>query len=150
MPLVVGAAHAVCELDILFLRREGTESLITKPRDEYGGDLDNRIKIFLDARSEYREEQEVPPTDYETWESGAFFCLLEDDSLITKLSIEADVLPGLYKNDERKHVRDHCERDTKDYLDHALQLLVIGGLIEARIVGCDAFATVNSSAVIFN
>lgn len=106
VPLVVGAAHAVCHLNILFLRREDTGALITKRQDEYGGDLDNRIKIFLDALRVPQEEKEVPPNvKYELWETGfPFYCLLEDDSLITKLSVEADVLPGMYHPSEQKHV----------------------------------------------
>jgi hypothetical protein len=106
IPLVIGAMHAVCELDILFLRRETNESLITKPKDEYGGDLDNRIKIFLDALRVPRASNEIPSNvRYEEWEnSHKFFCLLEDDALITKLSIEADILPGTYKHAEQKDV----------------------------------------------
>ncbi len=106
VPIVVGAADAVCHLDILFLRREHTDSLILKPKDEYGGDLDNRLKIFLDALRVPQEEKEVPVGIVpEPWEQGPFYCLLEDDSLITKLCIEADVLAGLHRPDEHKHVK---------------------------------------------
>jgi hypothetical protein len=103
VPLIVGAAHAVCHLDILFLRREESESLITKPKDEYGGDLDNRLKIFLDALRVPLNESEVPASAKP--DEFPFCCLLEDDSLITKLSIEADILPGLYKKAEQRHVQ---------------------------------------------
>jgi hypothetical protein len=103
VPLIVGAAHAICHLEILFLRREESESLISKPKDVYGGDLDNRIKIFLDALRAPQEEKEIP--DAFQADEEPFFCLLEDDSLITKVSIEADVLPGLYLRDQRKEVQ---------------------------------------------
>jgi hypothetical protein len=48
-PLVCGDLGNVCELDILFFRREDNRALIVNPRDEYGGDLDNRLKIFFDS-----------------------------------------------------------------------------------------------------
>ena len=95
----------MCHLEILFLRREETEALITKPKDEYGGDLDNRLKIFLDALRVPLEEKEIPKNvTYDPWEPNPTICLLEDDSLITKLTIESDVLPGLYRPEKQKDV----------------------------------------------
>jgi hypothetical protein len=47
VPLVCDDFGITCDLDILFFRRENPGSLIKKPRDEYGGDLDNRMKIFF-------------------------------------------------------------------------------------------------------
>jgi hypothetical protein len=83
----------VCHLEILFLRREGTGSLISKPKDEYGGDLDNRLKIFLDALRVPVSVDEIPSDAVpEGNEQPYFYCLLEDDALITKVQVEADRL----------------------------------------------------------
>jgi hypothetical protein len=74
----------LCGLDVLFLRPD-------KPGGLWAGDIDNRIKTLIDALRiptanemyvERRPEQDEQP----------FFCLLEDDKLVTKLSIETDQL----------------------------------------------------------
>ena len=101
VPLVVEALHMVCELDILFLRREQPGSLISKPKDEYGGDLDNRLKMLLDALRLPREAKEVPGTAHPDPEQAPFFCLLEDDSLITKFQVESDTLLGSHSGDPK-------------------------------------------------
>jgi hypothetical protein len=44
LPIVREDLHLVCDLDILFLRRENPGSLISG-----GGDLDNRLKVLFDA-----------------------------------------------------------------------------------------------------
>jgi len=93
-PLIVGAVHMVCHLDILFLRREAPGSLIMKPKDEYGGDLDNRLKIFFDGLKMpcFQDlPKDAAPEDGE----HPFLCLLEDDSLITKFQVESDTLLGI-------------------------------------------------------
>ena len=94
VPIVLGAMKMVCELDILFLRRERPGSLMSKPKDEYGGDLDNRLKILLDALRLPREAKEVPPGARPTAHQTPFLCLLEDDSLITRFQVESDTLLG--------------------------------------------------------
>jgi hypothetical protein len=102
IPLVVGSLHMVCELDILFLRRERPGALLTKPRDEYGGDLDNRLKIFLDALRVPREAKEVPRGITPEAKETPFYCLLEDDALITKFQVESDTLLGRSPSPENK------------------------------------------------
>jgi hypothetical protein len=94
IPLIVGSLPAVCELDILFLRREQPGSLILKPRDDYGGDLDNRIKILFDALRVPCKLEELPVGAAPAAEEAPFYCLLEDDSLITKFQVESDTLLG--------------------------------------------------------
>lgn len=58
-----------------------------------GGDIDNRLKTLLDALSVPKDGQ-VPSG--EVWEPGEdpFHCLLEDDNLVTGLSISVDRLLG--------------------------------------------------------
>ena len=85
VPLVTFNMRVVCSLDILFLRPDRPGGLI------WAGDIDNRIKTLFDAlRIPVANEQyhlRTPADDEEP-----FFCLLEDDKLITKVSIETDQL----------------------------------------------------------
>jgi hypothetical protein len=94
VPLIVEALGATCELDILFLRRERPGTLIRKPKDEYGGDLDNRLKLFLDALRCPTAAHEVPPGATPQADELPFLCLLQDDALITKFQVESDTLLG--------------------------------------------------------
>ncbi len=84
LPLVRRDLHLVCDLDILFLRREIPGGLLQS------GDLDNRIKTLFDALSIPNDDQihGFEPTDAEK----LFFCLLEDDSLITGFRVRSDRL----------------------------------------------------------
>jgi hypothetical protein len=79
-------------------------SLLKKKRDEYGGDLDNRLKIFFDALRMSRETQEIPDGSYPADGESPFYCLLEDDALITKFQVESDTLLGEAQTNP-KHVR---------------------------------------------
>jgi len=84
VPLVSNALELVCHLDILFLRRENPGELV-----RHGGDLDARLKTLFDALR-------IPSTCEGLKEPGEnenpFFCLLEDDALITGLQITTDRL----------------------------------------------------------
>lgn len=100
IPIAIDRFAATCELDILFLRRERPGTLITKPKDEYGGDLDNRLKLFLDALRCPTGSQELPAGATPGPQEEPFLCLLEDDSLITKFQVESDTLLGGATSDE--------------------------------------------------
>lgn len=85
VPLVRESLKLACELNILFLRQGQPGSLILP-----GGDIDNRIKTLFDALK-------VPgPEDMKREElddiSQPFFCLLQDDALITGFDVETDRL----------------------------------------------------------
>ncbi len=84
-PLVSKRLDLMCELDIVFLRRQAPGQLIGE-----GGDIDNRIKTLLDALSM------PPPAQQKHFEqatsSDPIHCLLQDDSLVTRLSVETDRL----------------------------------------------------------
>lgn len=97
VPLVCNRLDLVCGLDILFLRRENPGDLLSP-----GGDIDNRIKTLLDALRVPRDGSEISGTP----EAGEnpFFCLLEDDCLVTDLNVTTDRLlrplgTGSHKND---------------------------------------------------
>lgn len=83
VPLVRRQEDSFCALNILFLRR-GTPGKIV----DQGGDLDNRLKTLFDALKvpdTTRGLPEGPEPDFDP-----MFCLLQDDSQITSLSVTTD------------------------------------------------------------
>lgn len=84
-PLVTRKLDLYAELSVLLFRQQPRGTLITD-----GGDLDNRLKTLLDGlripRGANEGRQGTPPED----EPNPFFCLLEDDSLVTKVSVESE------------------------------------------------------------
>ncbi len=87
IPFVSEKLFIVAELTISFLRPEEPGSIITQ-----GGDIDNRIKTLLDALRMPKIPNEVPKGDVPRVDENPFFCLLEDDNLITKLTVSTDRL----------------------------------------------------------
>jgi len=85
VPLVNEVWGAACSLDILFLRREAKTGIVQT------GDLDNRIKLLIDALR-IPKENEFPEGIDPLKEPNPFFCLLSDDSLITQFRVTADRL----------------------------------------------------------
>jgi hypothetical protein len=85
VPLINEAFGMVCELDILFLRR-GVPGKLIMP----GGDIDNRIKTLLDALRIPNNGHEVKGSPEPNEEP--FFCLLEDDALVTRVNVTTDRL----------------------------------------------------------
>jgi hypothetical protein len=85
VPLVRKEAGFTCSLKILFLRRGHPGELISS-----GGDIDNRVKVLFDGLKMPKNYGEIQATP----EHGEdpFFCLLEDDSLITTVEITTDRL----------------------------------------------------------
>jgi len=87
IPLVTRHNGLVCELDITLLR-PGEIGAIVK----HGGDIDNRLKVLLDSLQKpidgdhIRDKADDAPTPNPT------YCLLQDDSLIIKLSVTVDRL----------------------------------------------------------
>ena len=81
VPLVNTPQEVHCHLAIRLHARTGPGDIVF-----YGGDLDNRLKTIFDALrmpTGLAELPEMSPTEGQT-----VFCLLEDDRLITRLSIE--------------------------------------------------------------
>ena len=93
MPIVLEDMDVACGLDILFLRpHQSGKALIQS------GDLDNRLKTLFDAlRMPKVGESLDSPQEHE----DSFFCLLQDDSLIDRVSITTDWLldPAAYVSD---------------------------------------------------
>jgi hypothetical protein len=86
VPLINDAGGFTCSLDILFLRRDNPGNLI-----QNGGDIDNRIKVLLDGLRMPRTVEEIGGYSIAA-DEDPFFCLLEDDKLISKLAVTTDRL----------------------------------------------------------
>lgn len=87
-PLICAEMNAIAELRVTLLRPEAPGHLLTQ-----GGDIDNRMKTLFDALTMPRHANALadgvqPMSD----EKPYFFCLLEDDNLVTALSIETHQL----------------------------------------------------------
>jgi hypothetical protein len=87
-PLVAQELNAVAELKVILLRPEPPGHLLTQ-----GGDIDNRLKTLFDALTMPRlmnalPKEEVAPSANES----PFFCLLEDDNLVTSVSVRTEQL----------------------------------------------------------
>lgn len=96
VPLATEDLGLQCGLDILFLRPDPPGKLVQS------GDIDNRLKTLFDCLR--------VPVAGEGWHALApaedelpFFCLMEDDRLISKIAVETDMLldPKAGQNDVR-------------------------------------------------
>jgi hypothetical protein len=81
VPFVNRYMHLLCDLDILFMRREPAGRLFE------GSDLDNRIKTLFDALKAPQSTDQIPASDQPQDGESPFLCLVEDDSLISGFSI---------------------------------------------------------------
>jgi hypothetical protein len=87
VPLVLREMELQCSVEVLYLRAGRHGDVLTS-----AGDIDNRLKTLFDALSMPRDASQVGK--YTSPEEGEtpFYCLLEDDSVITQASVEADFL----------------------------------------------------------
>jgi hypothetical protein len=94
--LVRAKLNLVCDLDILFLRRENPGQLISG-----GGDIDNRIKVLFDALRMPQDDNEVRGF-VSSDPNKMLLCLTEDDRLITGFRVTTDRLlePGRSEAEE--------------------------------------------------
>lgn len=98
VPLVNEDFALFCELDVLFLRRENPGQLVLQ-----GGDIDNRLKTLFDALHVPNNCTEVEGVPEES--EKPFYCLLEDDSLITSVHVRTDrLLTSLKSGQNEKDV----------------------------------------------
>jgi hypothetical protein len=87
VPLVTERLNNVAKLHITVLTPEEPGRVVTQ-----GGDLDNRLKTLLDALRVPKNENELPADDAPQSGEDPFFCLLEDDALISGLTVASDRL----------------------------------------------------------
>lgn len=97
VPLVSKAGGFTCSLEILFLRRDNPGHLIAS-----GGDIDNRIKVLFDGLRMPNTVAELGGIPLEQ-DEDPFFCLLEDDNLITSVSVTTDRLLIPQDSNEKLH-----------------------------------------------
>lgn len=86
LPLVTGQLCLRCSLEILFLRREERNYILQS------GDIDGRIKTLFDALRIINTGEELPPGAAPEADEDPFFCLLEDDNLISEVHIKTGQL----------------------------------------------------------
>jgi len=55
-------------------------------------DIDNRLKTLVDALKVPKKQGELPPDAVPSEDEDPFFCLLEDDKLLTAIRVETDQL----------------------------------------------------------
>ena len=101
-PLVTTRYDLVATIELLFLRPEPPGRLITQ-----GGDIDNRLKTLFDALRMPRVASEIPSGDAPQQGENPFFCLLQDDALITEIDVKTDVLldPGASSSEAHLFIR---------------------------------------------
>ncbi|NTU74387.1 hypothetical protein HGB07_09740, partial [Candidatus Roizmanbacteria bacterium] len=109
VPLISQDLHLICELNIVMLRPEPPGLLITQ-----GGDIDNRLKTLFDALRVPKNIGELPKEAAVAPDEEPFYCLLEDDNLITSISVRTDRLLTSSGNDSEVHLDIQVEtRSTK-------------------------------------
>ena len=87
LPLVSNYLGLACSLDILFLRRDNPGGFIVS-----GGDIDNRLKVLFDALRMPENCEQIPKGWAPSEDERPLYCLLEDDSLIHKVTVRTDAL----------------------------------------------------------
>lgn len=86
VPLVRETEALICSIDILFLRPDVPGSLIKS------ADIDSRLKTLFDAFKMPVDSAQLGKYQQPSEDENPFYCLLEDDKLITHVSVETDML----------------------------------------------------------
>jgi hypothetical protein len=86
-PLVTQRNHLACQLSITFLRQQAPGQLLGE-----GGDIDNRLKTLLDALRMPKKDEAQQAKIETRADNDPIHCLLQDDALVTKVSVETDRL----------------------------------------------------------
>lgn len=126
IPLISPDLHLVCELQIYMLKPEPPGSLITQ-----GGDIDNRLKTLFDALRMPKNVGELPKNVNVESDEDPFFCLLEDDNLITSVNVKADRYLIDQSNNSQVHLYIQVEtRPTKTIIkkEGSKNVEIAGGL----------------------
>jgi len=90
VPLVTEQFALRCSVDILLLRPDETQVIHSD-----GGDLDGKVKTIFDALQIPKSLEGINEPDKD---ESLFYCLLEDDKLITEVRVVADQLLKLPKD----------------------------------------------------
>ncbi|QSV64030.1 MAG: hypothetical protein HEQ26_15975 [Dolichospermum sp. DL01] len=110
VPLIRENLDLIAEIDIILLTSESLGAIV----NNYG-DIDNRLKTLFDGLrcpSKQGEIKDQEPDDDEK----PFFCLLEDDKLITKVSVTTKRLLGSdIKKDQVRLILSIIVKRNNDY-----------------------------------
>lgn len=87
VPLVAAEMNVIAELSIVLLRPEPPGGLLTQ-----GGDIDNRLKTLFDALSMPQQANSLPRDASRQQGECPFFCLLENDNLVTSVAVRTEQL----------------------------------------------------------
>lgn len=82
VPLVRKAWRLSCSVGVLFLRHDPPGSVLT------AGDLDNRVKTLIDTLRMPANVGELRGNEQPSSDEDPFFCLLEDDNLVSAIRVE--------------------------------------------------------------
>jgi hypothetical protein len=87
VPLVREKLSLLCELHVLFLRRDRPGGVL------HAGDIDNRVKTLIDALRMPKSTAELGAA-YATPAAGEepFYVLMEEDKLVSAFSVDTDLL----------------------------------------------------------
>lgn len=86
VPLVTRDLNVLCGMKILFLRPEPPGEVISS------GDIDNRLKTLFDALDTPQSTGELGGSSSPSAAEQPFYTLLEDDKLVSSLSVDTDML----------------------------------------------------------
>jgi hypothetical protein len=87
VPLVAAEMNVIAEVSIVLLRPEPPGGLLTQ-----GGDIDNRLKTLFDALSMPQQANSLPRGASPQEGERPFFCLLENDNLVTSVAVRSEQL----------------------------------------------------------
>ncbi len=92
VPVVSGELKLIASVDVTVLRPEQPGRLLVQ-----GGDMDNRLKTLFDALAIPPHENQIPPGVQPAADEAPFYCVLEDDSLVTSVAVHTEHLltPGV-------------------------------------------------------
>lgn len=103
VPLVTADLFLWCGIEVLYLRPEKPGRILQ------GSDIDGHLKTLFDALKKPQQKQDLGGYDIPGPAEDPFFCLLQNDSLVSHVSIEADrmldpLLGGLPNKDDARLV----------------------------------------------
>lgn len=94
VPLITDSIGALCSIDVLYLRNDPPGSVFS------AGDLDNRLKTLFDALTMPKDRHQLGDYTTPREDEKPFFCLLQDDALVTRVTAETDTLLSPVQNDQ--------------------------------------------------
>ncbi|MBR1215935.1 hypothetical protein [Bradyrhizobium sp. JYMT SZCCT0180] len=104
VPLATHKLGVFCSVNVLLMRPNALGGVITNT-----GDIDNGFKVIFDALSKPRTASQLGKYQVPREGEDPFFCLLEDDKLITKATVESDLM--------LQPLKDRVTCEDKDFLN---------------------------------